>query len=150
MRSSTDGGVLGTLMSMLAKTHRTLEIALDQLTLEKTPASIVGLQQTVAVLKSHYAEEDRLFEKLAAGAIPLAGKMLRQHAEGCEIGAALEEAVAAGNERDADMLLRRFRAIVQHNIIEEERDLFPLIERATSLAENPEWLREFLTHEAGR
>jgi hypothetical protein len=44
------------------------------------------------------------------------------------MAAGLEEAVAAGQAGDTLLLARRFHAIAQHNIIEEERDVFPLTE----------------------
>jgi hypothetical protein len=45
------------------------------------------------------------------------------------MAAGLEEAVATGHAGDSLRLARRFHAIAQHNIIEEERDVFPLAER---------------------
>ena len=56
----------------------------------------------------------------------LAAKLRAQHAEALEIAARLPESLSAGQTADAIYLARRFLAIVQHNIIEEERDVFPL------------------------
>ncbi|MBS1857826.1 MAG: hypothetical protein JST11_20825 [Acidobacteria bacterium] len=59
----------------------------------------------------------------------LAEKLRAQHDEALEIAGRLEESQAAGHSRDVDYLLRRFLAIAQHNMIEEERDVFPLARR---------------------
>ena len=44
-----------------------------------------------------------------------------------EIASRLEESLAAGKEGDAGYLGRRLVAMAQHNMIEEERDVFPLV-----------------------
>jgi len=55
-----------------------------------------------------------------------------QHEEASEISARLEESLAAGEATDVAYLARRFLAIARHNMIEEERDVFPLAERCFS------------------
>ena len=77
----------------------------------------------------HYRAEEELLREIARHEAALAGKMAAQHAEALEMAAALEETVAAGQADDALRLAKRFHAIAQHNIIEEERDVFPLAER---------------------
>ena len=57
----------------------------------------------------------------------LAAKVRGQHNEALEIAAHLEACLAASEAADVPYLGRRFLAIVQHNIIEEERDVFPLV-----------------------
>ena len=59
----------------------------------------------------------------------LGAKIAAQHAEASEIAARWEESAAAGHAADTRSLARRFCAIAQHNIIEEERDVFPLADR---------------------
>jgi len=53
--------------------------------------------------------------------------MLEQHAEVLEIGLQVEDSFGIGQTSDAMALIRRFLALAQHNIIEEERDVFPLL-----------------------
>jgi ribosomal protein L9 len=77
----------------------------------------------------HYRAEEGLLVEIARHDAALAEKMAAQHAEALEMAAGLEEAVAAGQAGDVLRLARRFHAIAQHNIIEEERDVFPLAER---------------------
>ena len=101
-------------------------------------------QSLMPLLSKHYEREERFFELLGCAA----EKFTAQHAEAVEIGRALSQAMAEGAERDVEMLARRFRAIVQHNMLEEERDLFPLAERCLSAAELEragEWLRDGTT-----
>jgi hemerythrin-like domain-containing protein len=62
----------------------------------------------------------------------LASKLTAQHDEALEIAARLDESLGAGATGDVLYLARRFLAIVQHNIIEEVRDVFPLAERIFS------------------
>lgn len=71
-------------------------------------------------LQGHYRNEDRWL----GGISP---KMLAQHDEARELAAAVEQSIAAGQPEDALQLVRRFLAIAQHNMIEEERDVFPLV-----------------------
>ena len=91
---------------------------------------------------AHYRKEALLLAKLSSIYPVLASKISSQHAEACEIASRLEEAISEGNSRDILSLARRFHAIVQHNIIEEERDVFPLADRCFSAAEQEELLRE--------
>ncbi len=70
----------------------------------------------------HYLREDaEVFQPKADW--PPARKMMGQHAEASEFGRALE----ATDDADAERLARRYWAISQHNIIEEERDVFPCL-----------------------
>ncbi|MCX6622056.1 MAG: alpha/beta fold hydrolase [Acidobacteria bacterium] len=70
----------------------------------------------------HYLREDlELFETKVDWAP--ARKMMAQHAEASEFGRAL----ASSNDANAERLAERYWAISQHNIIEEERDVFPCL-----------------------
>lgn len=73
---------------------------------------------------AHYtAEESGLFAELRDVHPPMIAKMTAQHDESRELARAIRGCPPA----DRMYLYRRFWAITQHNIIEEERDLFPLV-----------------------
>ena len=80
------------------------------------------------LLAAHYGREEREWSASIRRGFPeMVAKMEAQHAEALEIAAALDDVLAAGGpESDRLRLARRFVAVAQHNIIEEERDLFPL------------------------
>jgi hypothetical protein len=75
--------------------------------------------------------------------------MMAQHEEACEFGRALIEALECGDERDARLFLKRFRAIVEHNMIEEERDLFPIAERVLTTQDVMALLRKLSERDKG-
>lgn len=71
------------------------------------------------LLEEHFALEAELWNRLAAYQPQLAAKMLAQHAEVLEL-----------SRHGGDVpLVRRFQALAQHNIIEEERDVYPVVLR---------------------
>jgi hemerythrin-like domain-containing protein len=108
-----------------------MEQFLDDL-LSSTEANadfLESFRKAHSLAAEHYRVEDGLLQEIARHEAALAEKMTAQHAEALELAAALEEAVATGQTGDALRLARRFHAIAQHNIIEEERDVFPLAER---------------------
>jgi hemerythrin-like domain-containing protein len=78
---------------------------------------------------AHYRKEERFLKRFSRHEPGLAAKIAAQHAEAMEIAARLEEAIAAGQRSDVLSLARRFHAVAQHNVIEEERDVFPLAAR---------------------
>ncbi len=49
--------------------------------------------------------------------------------EALEIASRLEESIASGHATDVNSLARRLVALARHNMIEEERDVFPLARR---------------------
>lgn len=104
----------------LTPDHRAIEAALDCLSNAPGAVDWDAFQRVHALCAAHYAREEAFLSKLEA---PLAAKLRRQHEEALEIAAHLAADPASP---DVPYLLRRFRAIVQHNIIEEERDVFPL------------------------
>ena len=71
-------------------------------------------------LEKHYAVENKHLEDVGAS------KLVAQHQDVLELGEAVEEALAAGQAGDALATVQRFAALASHNLIEEERDWFPL------------------------
>ncbi|MGA3016587.1 MAG: hemerythrin domain-containing protein [Bryobacteraceae bacterium] len=111
--------------------HRAMERHLDDLlsAIEAGAGFLESFRKVHSLAAEHYGAEEELLREIARHEAALAGKMAAQHAEALEMAAALEEVVAAGHADDALRLARRFHAVAQHNIIEEERDVFPLAER---------------------
>jgi iron-sulfur cluster repair protein YtfE (RIC family) len=110
--------------------HRVIERHLDGLT-EASPAE---LRDAYRRLRDHWAphferEEAEVFPQLARRAAATVLKMEEQHAWVRDLDATLsrllEEEIP--DPRDLDRILRQFAAILQHNMLEEERDLFGLL-----------------------
>ncbi len=78
------------------------------------------------LLEEHYEREEPFLQWLDTPAAALAAKLRAQHAEAMEIAARLQECFGTAETRDIVYLARRLLAIAQHNIIEEERDVFPM------------------------
>ena len=112
----------------LARDHREMEAALDCLagSLASASLDIEAFRRAHRLCIRHYASEEAFLIRLGTLDAALAAKLRGQHEEALELAARLEEALAAGQSRDGIYLARRFLAIAQHNIIEEERDVFPL------------------------
>ena len=108
--------------------HREIEESLDRFAepLVSGALDLDAFRRVHALCISHYRNEEPFLHRLAASHPALAAKLKAQHDEALEIASRLEESTAAGQAADALYLARRFAAIVQHNIIEEERDVFPL------------------------
>lgn len=116
----------------LRREHRHLEIRLDRLgealSAEDARAAREAFAEAWPLAREHYAgEESPFFAALRLHLPALAAKMLGQHEESREIAAHLEDPDLPGAEWLR--LARRWLAITQHNVIEEERDVFPLAER---------------------
>jgi hypothetical protein len=109
--------------------HRDLEVQLDELLLVFGSSSeiVARFRAAHAAAAAHYSREDEYFRSLLAKLPIPVHKMLGQHAEVLEIGGQAENSLEIGQMADAVALIRRFHAIAQHNIIEEERDVFPLL-----------------------
>jgi hypothetical protein len=107
-----------------------MEVALEPLAASVAAGSIDAEAFRAAQRSciAHYQHEESFVERLSAHDAALAAKLRGQHTEALELAERLEEALAADHARDAIYLARRFLAIVQHNIIEEERDVFPTVE----------------------
>lgn len=123
MPSAVDnGGLEASFITELTREHRAIEEQLDGLTMEAD--AIGALAESLA---RHYTTEERFLEALAVRDARLAAKLRGQHEEALELAARLLESLDAD---DAGYLARRLVAIAQHNIIEEERDVFPLAGQA--------------------
>ena len=111
---------------LLKSQHRALETHLDAL-IEAVNANtdyLAILTRTEELLDEHYAAEKPLLEKLKKHSPKLAAKMMAQHNEVLEIGGHLDNAIDRLQVEDALRLVKRFHALAQHNIIEEERVMF--------------------------
>jgi hypothetical protein len=110
--------------------HRVIEICLDELLSAIRSGSLEAVDRFRDAHKAvtrHYRREDPFFEQLRPGFPDLCSKMLAQHAEVLEVAVQAETSLEMGQMADALTLMRRFHSIAQHNIIEEERDVFPLL-----------------------
>jgi len=111
--------------------HRRIEADLDRLTesLARGAVDLDALRRARELCIRHFEREEAFLARLAVGDAALASKLRGQHDEAIELASRAEEA-ASGQARDLVYLVRRFVAIAQHNLIEEERDVFPFA---------PEW-----------
>ncbi|HEV3199217.1 MAG TPA: hemerythrin domain-containing protein [Bryobacteraceae bacterium] len=128
--------------SCLREEHRVLEGRLDALSTAIARGD--GIAESLALAaesaRRHYLREQPFLGRLALYEPALADKLQSQHEEVSEISARFEEALAEGQPRDMLSLARRFHAIAQHNIIEEERDVFPLADRCLTTQEQEDLL----------
>jgi hypothetical protein len=106
---------------ILTAEHREIEDALERISAENL--DFEAFRHVHSLCERHYLREEAFLARLPDS---LAAKLRAQHAEALEIAGRIEESLSAGQTADAIYLARRFLAIVQHNIIEEERDVFPL------------------------
>ena len=115
----------------LVDDHREIEAALDGLAGGAAAATIDvdAFRRAHGLCVRHYEREEAFLVWLGAGDVALAAKLRGQHEEALELGVRLEEAIRAGEVAEGLYLLRRFLAIAQHNMIEEERDVFPWASR---------------------
>jgi hypothetical protein len=118
-------------LSILADEHRPIEAALDRLghTAAAGQLDVELLHSAAEAIAQHYAHEEEFLVELHLHEPALSAKLRGQHDEVLELLARLDESLGAGNAGDVSYLVRRFLAIAQHNMIEEERDVFPLAER---------------------
>lgn len=116
---------------MLLRQHRALEVQLDALeaAIQSSTDYAAILEEVQVLLDEHYAAEKPLLMELKKQSPRIAAKMITQHAEVLEIGGHLDVARAGCQTDNALRLVRRFHAMAQHNIIEEERDVFPVAAR---------------------
>jgi len=108
--------------------HRAVEEWLDRLigAIRANGDFLASFREAHRLAMEHYRGEESLLAEIARQEPEVAKKLAAQHAEALEIAAGVEQAIAAGQAEDALRLAKRFHAIAQHNIIEEERDVFPL------------------------
>lgn len=108
--------------------HREIELRLDRLAAALAAADPAAIRESFAeawrALARHYEFEERtLFAAAGPALAAFVLKLAGQHEEAGELARHIEN----GAEGDELLrLVRRFLAIAQHNLIEEERDLFPL------------------------
>jgi alkylation response protein AidB-like acyl-CoA dehydrogenase len=114
--------------SLLLLEHRGLEDLLDRLesAIHARAGEFDAARATAGAAAAHYANEAAFLERLAQSHPAVAAKIAGQHAQVLELAAAIEQAAAAAQPADVTALARRLHAMAQHNIIEEERDVFPL------------------------
>ena len=115
-------------MTSLIEEHRVIESSLERLA-ESIAAGRIDadvFRHVADLVAEHYRREETFLAQLQLHEPGLAAKLRAQHDEALEIAARLAESLDAGQNPDAIYLARRFLAIAQHNIIEEERDVFPL------------------------
>jgi hypothetical protein len=118
-------------IAALIQEHHAIEAGLERLAeaIRRGKLEAGAMRELTESIAAHYATEERFLAALRARDPQLAAKLGAQHEEAVEIGGRLLESLEIGNAADAVYLSRRFLAIAQHNIIEEERDVFPLAER---------------------
>jgi hypothetical protein len=112
--------------------HAYVESRLDRLDAairEGAAGMTRAMRSAASAALAHYDAETMFLDTLSRRLPGPAAKAAAQHEEAREIAHAFEDALEAGHAADAEALARRFLAIAQHNIIEEERDLFPLAAR---------------------
>jgi hypothetical protein len=112
-----------TRLEALAGEHREIEAALDRLA--DCDFCSEAFREARALLERHNITEGAFLTALEAREPGVAAKLREQHAEALEIAERLEESLAAHETGDIGYLGRRLVAIARHNIIEEERDVFP-------------------------
>jgi hypothetical protein len=117
------------LIQSLVTEHRIIEGELDRLT-QGVMAGAVDVsvfRRARELCIRHFAREEAFLARLGERDASLESKLRGQHDEALELATRAEEAVLAGQASDLMYLVRRFLAITQHNIIEEERDVFPFL-----------------------
>jgi hypothetical protein len=129
-----NGGLDRSFIAALVREHREIEAGLDRLSeaLRSGEPKIDPVRELAELIERHYLNEERFLAALEAHDPKLAAKLRAQHDEASEIGERLLESLAVGDSAEALHLSRRFLAIAQHNIIEEERDVFPLAQRISA------------------
>ena len=115
-------------IAVLIEDHRAVEAALDRLAAAVSSGQfdLEAFQHSRTLLARHYQRETGFLAALGRRDPALAAKLSGQHDEALELAAQIEASLAAAQSADALYLARRLLAIAQHNIIEEERDVFPL------------------------
>jgi hypothetical protein len=117
------------------KEHEAIERWLDRLvlSLRKGVVDAGELAAALDLAVRHYSrEESTLFAAARAAGFAAVVKLEEQHSEPREIGSHAQSSETPGERL---RLARRFHAIAQHNIIEEERDFFPLLLAQQALEE---------------
>jgi hypothetical protein len=121
--------MMTTPLAALVQEHRTIEAELDPFgdSLAAGLMDVERFRRLRYLITQHYLREEEFLAELHKHTTAFAAKLSAQHAEVLEIGAQVEASLGAGQAADAERLARRFLALAQHNVIEEERDAFPLL-----------------------
>lgn len=127
---------VSSLIENLIHEHRLIEADLDLLAAAIASRQIeaAAFRDLAALNAKHYLREEAFLDLLEQHEPRLASKLKAQHAEALEVATRIEEAFDIGDHADVLYLARRFLAVPQHNIIEEERGISarrPLLNRAT-------------------
>jgi hypothetical protein len=114
--------------------HRGIEIWLDRMAAALASGTIDAARAAFfearrAALAHYEHEEHTLIGPMRPHLPQFAAKMTGQHDEARELAGHLDDPSVP--EAEWLQLARRFLAICQHNIIEEERDWFPLAARVS-------------------
>jgi hypothetical protein len=120
-------------VTALIQEHRAIEVGLDLLAeaIRSGRIEADATRELADLIARHYLTEERFLTALGAHDPKLAAKLRAQHDHTSEIGARLLESLEVGDATEAVYLSRRFIAIAQHNIIEEERDVFRFVAPAS-------------------
>jgi hypothetical protein len=121
---------LGFSIQSLCSEHGEIEAALDSIaeSLVSGELEINAVERAHLLCIRHYQHEEAFLLWLAERDAPLAAKLRGQHEEALELaGHLLQDAGVAAQVAERVYLARRFLAITRHNIIEEERDVFPFV-----------------------
>ncbi len=135
-----------TLFAYLAAEHRRiegpLELFLQALLAGATELEQEAFRQARELAARHFElEEGILFAAVREAFAGLIGKMEAQHETVREAAGAFE--AAAAGRRDRLRLGRYFQAMLQHHLIEEERDVFPLLVRFLDASRQAALLERF-------
>ncbi|HWB96341.1 MAG TPA: hypothetical protein VG672_06555, partial [Bryobacteraceae bacterium] len=119
-------------------------------TVDPLPMLRLTVQDTWLLAHSHYELEERtLFVAVQADLPDLIDKMQEQHAYAYELAAHLEALLdtpdlSVRQMHDLRRLAWQFHSIAQHNLLEEERELFPLADQLLTLGEQQALYRQLL------
>ena len=115
-------------IQLLVDEHRRIETEVELLAkgVARGAVHLDAFGRVRELCMRHFEHEEAFLVQLGRQDAALASKLREQHDEALELAARAEEAAAAGQAADLMYIARRFLAIVQHNMIEEERDVFPL------------------------
>jgi hypothetical protein len=129
---------LPSITAILREDHRPIEVLLDALEAAlKRGEPVAGhLARLAEAVERHALREAPFWELLGRHAPAIAAKLADQHAQEKEALGYFADA----NSGDQLRLARRYHALVEHNLIEEERDVFPLADRCFTPQEQEELL----------
>lgn len=132
-----------TLLAYLAAEHRRIEAPLEAF-LQALPAGATAeepFRRARELAERHFELEEKILFAAVRDAFPgLVEKMEAEHQAVRELAEAFEASGATA--ADSIRLGRQFQAMLQHHLIEEERDFFPLLARFLDEARQADLLAE--------